>query len=55
MRSFFGILLIVTGIFVIVNVVNSPSAAEAIGGIIGASVLTFVPAYFLLRKSKPKE
>lgn len=50
MKKIFGIILIIIGLICIPQVF-SPSAAETIGGLIGVSLFTFLPAYFLLRRN----
>ena len=55
MRIVFGIILIVVGLVAIMKALPSPSGFEALGAIIGVSIISFLPAYFLLRKSKSKE
>jgi hypothetical protein len=54
MKKFFGILFVVFG-FVCLPSVLSPSAAESLGRMIGLSLMTFLPAYFLLRNNKKEE
>lgn len=49
MKKVFGIILIVVGL-VCLPQIATPSAAGTIGGLIGVSLVTFLPAYFLLRK-----
>lgn len=51
MKKVFGIILIVVGLVCLPQIV-APNAAETIGGLIGVSLVTFLPAYFLLRKKK---
>lgn len=51
MKKFFGILLIVVGLITLAKVIT-PNGAETIGGLIGVSLFTFLPAYFLLRTKK---
>lgn len=51
MKKVFGILFIVVGLICLPQVF-APSVAETIGGIIGVSLFSFLPAYFLLRGSK---
>lgn len=55
MRKVFGIILIVVGLVAIMKALPSSSGFEALGAIIGVSIVAFLPAYFLLRKSKSKE
>lgn len=50
MKKFFGILFVVLGIVSLPSVF-APNAAESIGRLIGLSLMTFLPAYFLLRNS----
>ena len=52
MRKVLGIILIVVGVIALVGALASPSGAEAFGAVIGVAALTFLPAYFLLRKGK---
>ena len=51
MKNVFGIILIILGIICIPKII-SPSGGETIGGLIGISLFTFLPAYFLLRRKK---
>lgn len=55
MRKVFGIILIIVGLVAIMKALPSSSGFEAIGAIIGVSIVTFLPAYILIRKRKPKE
>lgn len=55
MRKVFGIFLIVVGLVAIMKALPSPSGLETLGTIIGVSIVSFLPAYFLLRKSNSKE
>lgn len=55
MRKVFGIILIVVGLVAIMKALPSSSGFEAFGAIIGVSIVTFLPAYFLIRKKSPKE
>ena len=54
MKKVFGIILIVVGIVCLPQVI-APSSAETIGGLLGVSLVTFLPAYFLLRSKKDTE
>lgn len=54
MKKIFGILFIILGI-VCLPAVISPSFAESVGRLIGMSLWTFLPAYFLLRNSNKKD
>jgi hypothetical protein len=51
MKKVFGIILIVVGIVCLPQVI-APSSAETIGGFLGVSLVTFLPAFFLLRSKK---
>lgn len=51
MKKIFGIILLVVG-FVCLPQVFTPSVPETIGGLIGVSLVTFLPAFFLLRNKK---
>lgn len=53
MKKVFGILFIVLGIVCLPSVF-APSAAETIGRLIGWSLTSVIPAYFLLRKGGEK-
>lgn len=55
MRKVFGFFLIVVGLVALMKALPSPSGLEALGTIIGVSIVSFLPAYFLLRKSNSKE
>lgn len=55
MRSILGIILIIVGVIAITKVSPSPSLLEIISTIIGICIVTFLPAYFLLRKKKNKK
>ncbi len=48
MKKFFGIIFLVVGIICLPKVI-SPSIPETIGGFIGISLVSFLPAYFMLR------
>ena len=48
MKKFFGIIFLVVGIICLPKVI-SPSIPETIGGIIGISLVSLLPAYFMLR------
>jgi hypothetical protein len=54
MRKFFGILFVILGIVCLPSVF-APSAAETIGRLIGWSITSVIPAYFLLRNSGKKD
>lgn len=54
MRKFFGILFIILGIVCLPSVF-APSAAETIGRVIGWSITSVFPAYFLLRNTSKQE
>lgn len=54
MKKVFGILFIVFGIVCLPGVF-APSAAETIGRLIGWSLTSVIPAYFLLRKRGKKD
>lgn len=49
MKKVLGIILIVVGLVCLPQVI-APNAATTIGGLIGVSLVTFLPAYFLLKK-----
>ncbi len=51
MKKVLGIILIIVGI-VCLPQAFTPSAPETIGGLIGISLITFLPAFFLLRNKK---
>ena len=51
MKKFFGIIFLVVG-FVCLPKAFTPSFPETVGGLIGVSLVTFLPAFFLLRKGK---
>ena len=51
MKKIFGIIFLVVG-FVCLPQVFSPSFPETVGGLIGVSLVTFLPAFFLLRNKK---
>lgn len=55
MRKVFGIILIIVGLIATMKALPSSSGFEVLGAIIGVSILSFLPAYFLLRKSTSKE
>ena len=55
MRKLFGIILIIVGLVAIIKALPSSSGFEALGAIIGVSIVTFLPAYFFIRKKRPKE
>ena len=50
MKKIFGILFVVLGIVCLPGVF-APNAAESIGRLIGLSLVSFIPAYFLLRNN----
>ncbi len=54
MKKVFGILFIVLGIVCLPSVF-APSAAETIGRLIGWSLTSVIPAYFLLRNGGKKD
>ncbi len=54
MKKAFGIFLIIIGVISMVKVF-SYDIYGAIGGIIGISLVSFLPAYFLLRSKKDEE
>lgn len=54
MRRVFGILFIILGVVCLPSCF-SPSSAEMIGRLIGNALITFLPAYFLLRNSGKKK
>jgi hypothetical protein len=51
MKKVFGNILLIVG-FVCLPHVITPSFPETIGGLIGVSLVTFLPAFFLLRNKK---
>ncbi len=51
MKKVFGIIFLVVG-FVCLLQVFVPSFPETIGGLIGFSLVTFLPVFFLLRNKK---
>lgn len=51
MKKIFGIIFLVVG-FVCLPKAFTPSFPETVGGLIGVSLVTFLPAFFLLRKGK---
>ena len=51
MKKVLGIILRIVG-SVCMPQAFTPSAAETIGGLIGISLITFLPAFFLLRNKK---
>ena len=51
MKKVFGIIFVVVGLICLPQAFT-PSAPETIGGLIGVSLVTFLPAYFLLRNKK---
>lgn len=55
MRKVFGFFLIIVGLITMVKALSTTSSGlEAIGAIIGVSIFTFLPSYFLLRGNKSK-
>ncbi len=54
MKKVFGILFVVFGVVCLPSVL-APSLAETIGRLIGWSLTSAIPAYFLLRNSSKKE
>ena len=54
MRKFFGILFVILGIVCLPSVF-APSVPETIGRLIGWSLTSSIPAYFLLRNSGKKD
>ena len=54
MKKFFGILFVILGIVCLPSVF-APSAAETIGRLIGWSITSVIPAYFLLRNTSKKD
>lgn len=50
MKKFFGILFVILGVICLPSIF-APSAAETIGRLIGWSLTSVIPAYFLLRNS----
>ena len=54
MKKFFGILFVIIGIVSLPGIF-APSAAESLGRLLGLSLVTFLPAYFLLRNNKKGE
>ena len=51
MKKVFGIIFVVVGLICLPQAFT-PSAPETIGGLIGVSLVTFLPAYFLIRNKK---
>lgn len=51
MKKVFGIILIIVGLICLPKVFT-PSVPGTIGGLIGISLVSFLPAYFLLRNKK---
>lgn len=51
MKKVFGIILIVVGVICLPQVFT-PSVPETIGGLMGIGIVTFLPAFFLLRNKK---
>lgn len=54
MKKILGVILIVVGVITLPKII-SQSGAEVFGGIVGVSLVTFLPAYFLLRTKKKGE
>ena len=54
MRKVFGILFIIFGVVCLPSC-YSPYSAEMLGRLMGNTLITFLPAYFLLRKSGKKK
>lgn len=54
MKKVFGILFLIVGIVSLPSVI-APNAAEMLGRLIGLSLFSFIPAYFLLRNSGKKQ
>jgi hypothetical protein len=54
MKKIFGIILIVVGIFTLPKVFSTNGFAS-VGGLVGVGLITFLPAYFLLKKGKNDE
>ena len=50
MKKIFGFLFVVVGIACLPGII-APSFAETIGRLIGVSLVSFLPAYFLLRNN----
>ncbi len=51
MKIVFGIIFVVVGLICLPQVFTS-NVPETIGGLIGVSLVTFLPAFFLLRSKK---
>ena len=51
MKKILGIIFLVVG-FVCLPQAFTPSFPETVGGLIGVSLVTFLPAFFLLRNKK---
>ena len=54
MYKVFGIVLIVVGLATLPKALSTSSGAEAFGAFIGVSIVTFLPACFLLMKRREK-
>ena len=54
MKKVIGVVFITSGIICLPKVIT-PDIYETIGGIIGISLVAFLPAYFLLRNKKKKK
>ena len=51
MKKIFGFFFLVVG-FICLPKAFTPSFPETVGGLIGVSLVTFLPAFFLLRNKK---
>ena len=51
MKKIFGFFFLVVG-FICLPKAFTPSVPERVGGLIGVSLVTFLPAFFLLRGKK---
>lgn len=54
MKKVFGVILIIVGVVCIPQVIGT-GGADSTGALIGVSLVTFLPAYFLLRTNKTKD
>jgi len=54
MKKILGVILIIVGVITIPKIF-SPNGAEFLGGFLGVSFVTFLPAYFLLRNKKEND
>lgn len=53
MKKVFGIILILAGLITLPQVFSHTSGiAEAFGGLMGVSLVSFLPAYFLIRNKR---